>query len=238
MRKAARVTAVAFFLTLAGCLPTKSIIPSTEGGSFVIHEDLTRFQKSFVGIPFMVGLAKGEYIAVGHDSKGTYYRGPFMGVIRLPEESAKRYLETGKRTSLADDPTQKNYDSADEGGVFVPYDPNEKMWFFYYSDSRSVTGDEESNIPPRPHSLINDAPKEATPVEGPRNDMYSFPVVDPFAKPGDLPSPAVAAGTTIGLYVGQEMGRAALREAQGKIMRGLDIQDERIISTIRSQLGR
>lgn len=237
MHSTVHIPAVVCFLLLAGCLPTKSIIPSTEGGSFVIHEDLTQFQKSFVGIPFMTGLAKGEYIAVGYDSEGTYYRGPFMGVIRLPEESAKRYLETGKRTSLADDPTQKNYDSGDEGGVYVPKDPNAAMWFFYYSDSRYVTGDKESNIPPRPHSLINDAPKEVTPVPGPRNEMYNIPVIDPFAKPGDLPSPAAAAGTTIGLYVGQEMGRAALRGAQGKIMRGLDIQDERIISTIRTQLG-
>lgn len=86
-------------LLVGGCVPTSEIIPSTDGGSFVVTQDLVRFEEGLLGPPRLIGLTPGEYIAVGHNSDGVYYRGPKGGVLILPEKEGQEYLRTGQRAT-------------------------------------------------------------------------------------------------------------------------------------------
>lgn len=222
------------FLFSAGCIPTKQIIPSSDGGSFVLAEDVVKLNDGAFGAVWLVGLAKGEYIAFGHDEEGVYYRGPHKCIILLNEEQAQRYFETGERPGAMDDPNKMNVLTGDEGGVFVPYDlDNEQPQYFHYADYRNATGDVNSKIPPRPVSSINAAVPESIPA-GVIEPAYNVRVIDPTNPTAVLPSPEVAAGTSIGLAVARPLGLAGLRDAQGGIIEGAYIKNEKILGIIRA----
>jgi len=219
---------------VGGCAPTSEIIPSTDGGSFVVTQDLVRFEEGLLGPPRLIGLTPGEYIAVGHNSNGVYYRGPKGGVLILSEELGQEYLRTGHRAThfmVGNTPVK----FIDEGGIFVPYDPDATPWYYYYADFRNITGETDSKLPPRPFSKINQ-PAEESPAGARIGGPLNVVVIEPDNHTG-VPSPEAAAGGALGAGIGHAIGQSALSRGQGGIIRNHDVQDERILSLIRSTVG-
>ncbi|UXY50564.1 hypothetical protein [Pseudomonas tohonis] len=229
-------------LTLGACVPTTQIIPSTDGGSFVVEEDLLQFQQGLLGPPKLVGLTPGEYICVGKNSEGLFYSGPRGGLLILTEVTANQYLKTGERPiDVSNTPLTTGFNG--EGGVFVPFDPNATPRFFYYLDFRYISGDSEDKLPPRPDSKINafsgDAPAGPLLPYAPMKIRIVHPENPNTGAP---PTPQDVAGVDIGLGVGRVIGMAALRQGQGKAQLSFDVEDPRLITllraTIREQMAR
>jgi len=220
-------------LLLAGCIPTKTMVPSSTGGSFVLTEDIYDYTTRGLDYLWLEGLTRGEYIAVGHDENGIYYRGPYRCQIRLDKTRAERFLATGERPIATADPEIIEVWYGDEGGVYVPYDlENEKPEYFFYGDYRHATGELDSKIPARPASQINAVVEAPKPAEA----VYSVPnvtVIDP-QNPSGIPTPEAALGASIGVAVGRQLGLAAFRNAQGEIMPSMDVRNERILAIIRA----
>lgn len=220
-------------LLLAGCISSKTMVLSSTGGSFVLTEDIYDYTTRGLDYLWLEGLTRGEYIAVGHDEHGIYYRGPYRCQIRLDKKRAERFLATGQRPSATADPDIIEVWYGDEGGAYVPYDlENEKPEYFFYGDYRHVTGALDSKIPARPASQINAAIEAPKPAEA----VYSVPyviVIDP-QNPSGLPTPEAALGASIGLAAGRQLGLAAFRDAQGEIMPSMDVRNERILAIIRA----
>ncbi|MCP1618119.1 hypothetical protein FBY21_2736 [Pseudomonas sp. SLBN-26] len=222
-------------LLVGGCVPTSEIIPSTDGGSFVVTQDLVRFEEGLLGPPRLIGLTPGEYIAVGHNSDGVYYRGPKGGVLILPEKEGQEYLRTGQRAThfiVGNTPVKFN----DEGGIFVPYDSDATPWYYYYADFRNITGETDSKLPPRPFSKIN-PPVDESPAGARIGGPVNVVVIE-LGNTTGVPSPEAAVGGALGAGIGRAIGQSALSRGQGGIIRNYDVQDERIISLIRSSVGR
>lgn len=217
----------------SGCIPTKQIIPSNEGGSFILEEDIVEFSKGAFGDLWLSGLTKGEYIAVGHDEDGIYYRGPYRCLVLLDEEKGRHFLASGERPRATENPREVNVLTGDEGGVYVPYNlEDEEPWYFYYADYRHITGDSDSKIPPRPKSSIN----EKTIASKPADAVYMLPNVTIINgdNPGALPPAEAAVGGAIGVVVGRQLGLAGLRDAQGGVIQSTNVRSERIMAIIRS----
>lgn len=227
-------------LTLGACVPTTQVIPSNEGGRFVVTEDILQFQQGLLGPPKLVGLTPGEYIAVGHNSDGIFYRGPRGGLLILTETTANHYLKTGERPiDVSNTPLTTGFNG--EGGVFVPYDPAATPRFYYYLDFRYLSGDEGDKLPPRPDSTINTF--TGTVPAGPYipYQPMNIQVIHP-ENPGAPPTAQDALGVTIGQGVSRAMGIASLRDGQGKVQESFDVEDKRLIvllrATIREQAKR
>lgn len=217
----------------SGCIPTKQIIPSDDGGRFVIEEDIFEFYEGLFGDRFLAGLTKGEYIAIGHDEDGVYYRGPHKCLVFLNEEQGYHFLATGERPGTLSNPREINLFTGDEGGVFVPYNfEDDDPWYFHYADYRNVTGDADSKIPPRPTSSINKPGPETIPAAA----VYMLPNVKIIngGAPNALPPAEAAVGGAIGVVAGRQLGLAGLRDAQGGILPGVMVKSEKVLAIIRN----
>lgn len=218
-------------ILLSGCIPTQQIIAGGDGSRFVLTEDVYDFAEARWGDPWLEGLTQGEYIAVGHDEAGIYYRGPHRCLIRLPNDKAHHFLKTGERPSATENPQLVEIFYGDEGGVYVPYDlEHEQPWYFFYADYRHMTGDTDSKIPPPPASDINARTQASQPAQA----VVSYPnvkVINP-QDPTGQPTLATSAGTAIGVAAGRQLGTAGLRDAQGGIIRSFNVGNERILAII------
>jgi len=233
-------------VSLPGCV---SFTPSNEGGSFVLTENYLWPESGLGGAaPRMAGLTPGEYIAVGHNGDGIYYRGPYGGVLMLEDPLGEHYLKTGERPIDVSQRTVTNGLNG-EGGVFIPYDPADTPYLFYYQDFRRLTGDKEARMPARPASQINTF-KEAPPVGdvlpfrpaavtvngiivSPANPQGLYVnVIDPL-NPQGLPTPAGIVGAAVAPHVGRAIALPALRGMQGNLEPISRVKNERLIKILR-----
>jgi hypothetical protein len=212
---------VVVLLNLGGCAST--LIPSNEGGSFVLEEDVLYFMKSnMVRLnPPMRGLTRGEYIAVGHNSDGIFYRGPRGCVLVFTPEDGALYLKTGERRLFPGGPPL-SAGPDDEGGVFVPYDPTEEPYFYVYQDWRGHTGDVNAEIPSRPLSDVNTYKGDPTAREEIPFRPERVIVFGP-------PTPAVALGAS----VGRAMMMPLVRRVQGQPLLTVYVDDEKLQALLR-----
>lgn len=226
-----KMLCVVVLLNLWGCAAT--LIPSNEGGSFLLEEDVLYLMKSnLVRVsPPMRGLTRGEYIAVGHNSDGIFYRGPRGCVLLFTPEDGALYLKTGERRVFpAPDPLSAGPD--DEGGVFVPYDPTEEPYFYVYQDWRGHTGDANAKVPSRPRSDVNTYKGDPTAREEIPINPLKVIVIHP-ASPGAPPTPVGALGVGIGMYAGRAMTMPLVRRVQGKPLLTAYVDDEKLQTFLR-----
>ncbi|MDR0210513.1 MAG: hypothetical protein LBJ33_15270 [Pseudomonas putida] len=215
-------------LSLTACM---SFTPSNEGGSFVLTEDFLWTVSGIGGnSPRLVGLTPGEYIAVGHNSDGIYYRGPYGGILVLEPETAQHYLKTGERPIDVSHLIISNGLNG-EGGVFIPYSPEDRAFLYFYQDFRRLTGDRDAGMPARPPSEINTFKGDP-----PAGDELPFrpmavKVIDPL-NPGAPPTPAAALGAGIAPYVGRAIGLPALRGMQGNPIFAAPVDDQKLLKIL------
>lgn len=231
-------------VSMAGCIPGRSVVPQGDGSRFVLREDAIRkYPPRFsYGESMVEGLKRGEYIAVAHDDEGIYYRGPRECYVRLIGELGDQYLATGQRPAPGAVFYRQFGLDGSEGGVYVPHDPKSTPFYFFYMDFRVATGETEARVPTAPDSALNQAlatpPAVGSVVSQPPNAEGVRELADVAAR-GVVPGNSLqamqvqAAGTTIGIALGKSMGTAAQRNAQGKIMLGGYVMDERLLAALK-----
>lgn len=221
------------FLCAGGCAST--LIPSDEGGRFVLTEDAVYWSETNLlnPDPWLFGLTKGEYIAVGHNDEGIYYRGPRGCVVVLLNPDGVEYLKTGTRPDTAE--FVFAYGPNGEGGVFIPYDPSDVPFFYVYQDYRRHTGDQESKMPLRPESAVNTFKGDS-----PAGEIIPFrPTAVHVVNPHDptLPlDPASAAGASIAPYVGRALAMPLVRSVQGMPQLLYGVGDRKLQERLRAHM--
>jgi len=232
--------------SLAGCVPGQNLVPESDGSRFLLREDAIRKypRRYSMGEDWVLGLKRGEYIAIGHDDEGVYYRGPQDCLVRLISELGDQYLATGLRPDPVVAYGRQFGLVGNDGGVYVPYDPQDKPSYFFYLDYRAVTGETASRIPSPPDSVVNrelfDLQVSMPKADVPANPDSTRELADIAAQsvlPGNsLPTmQAQQAGTAIGLAVGKSWAMSAQREAQGRVVLGFYVEDERILSALKQR---
>lgn len=239
-------------LVLSGCsTPQIKMEPVEKVTSFTLPETYAKRTSYANGLGFnetffVVGLFKGQYVAVGHDKDGVYYRGPENCFIYWLPAIGDKFLATGVP------PTQQEkiavmgaISDISQGGVWVPYDSaRNKVRYFYYQDYRLSTLDTESKIPPSPSTTppmtLSQATHPALDAEAldrkQNNEFFNNAYALNSAQastgsPENYMANGVASG--VGLGVGQVIGRAGLRSRQGNLVLGPEITDERILDAIK-----
>ncbi|MHA6197839.1 hypothetical protein ACX3YG_26135 [Pseudomonas wadenswilerensis] len=222
------------FLCIGGCSST--LIPSNDGGRFVLAEDTVYWGETNIlnPDPWLFGLTKGEYIAVGHNDEGIYYRGPRGCVVVLLNPDGTRYLSTGERPDTA--ALVFAYGPNGEGGVFIPYDPNDFPFLYAYQDSRRQTGDQESKMPARPASEINSFKGDS-----PAGEVVPFRPIAVHVinsdNPGAPVDPATALGASIAPYVGRALAMPLVRRVQGKPLLLHGISDKKLQKRLHAHMS-
>lgn len=246
------LAAIGLILVLSGCSsPQIKMDPVEKVTSFTLPETYAKrtgyknglgFNETF----FVVGLFKGQYVAVGHDKDGVYYRGPENCFIYWLPAIGDKFLATGVP------PTQQEKIAVmgaiadiSQGGVWVPYDTSKnKVRYFYYQDFRLSTLDTESRIPPSPSTTApmtlaqtTNSVLDAEAVDRKLQDDFfsnSYALNAAQASTGS-PENYMENGVSsaVGVGVGQVIGRAGLRGMQGNLMLGPEITDERILDAIK-----
>ena len=234
------ISLISVLFILNACSSVNGKYVSIENGDmFFLTETSTESGKggAFKDTEYVFGLAKGKYIAVGKDAKGTYYRGPSRCVILLTQELAIRYRKDGIIPSLKEKWEKiPGLFSGVEGGIFIPfYLSKSKPYYYYYQDSRALTGDSESNISPSPSDTvltedvaISEKPS-STPSSADTNMALNI-AQNTTGSPANVTANAV--GATAGLAVGNYVGKAGLQNMQGNIIAGPDVKEPRIIEAI------
>lgn len=236
-----------FAAMLAGCIPGRNIVPPSDISRFVLKDDaVKKYPRRYsFGNDFVVGLKRGEYVAVGRDDDGVYYRGPQDCFVYLIDDLGDNYLATGQRPSTWEVYRRQFGLAGSEGGVYVPYDSSSQPTYFFYMDFRAVTGEVDSRIPSLPESSVNRSiaimempgpPEPAASLKG--QDTGTKLLAESTARsvvPGYTTQAMQTqqAGAALGVAIGKSLGTAAQRDAQGKIQLGPLVSDERILLALK-----
>lgn len=113
---------VLFVLTvLSACTTVADLKKPTKEQYFTIEKDHVRTQvRGLADVKWVEGLKAGKYISVGEDEEGIYFIGAGRSIIKLANEDAITYLQTGKITEAALKRKGVIESTIHVGGLWIP----------------------------------------------------------------------------------------------------------------------
>jgi len=91
-----RICILICFIILSGCTGVADLKKPVKEQFFTLSNDYVRTQvRGWAKFKWVEGLKAGRYTSIGEDEEGVYFIGSGLSVIKLANEEADAYIQTG-----------------------------------------------------------------------------------------------------------------------------------------------
>lgn len=109
------------FVILSACTTMADLKKPTKDQYFTLEKDHVRTQvRGMADVKWVEGLTAGKYTSAGEDEDGIYFIGPGRSIIKLTNEDANYYLQTGKIPEAALKRKGVIESTVHVGGIWIP----------------------------------------------------------------------------------------------------------------------